>query len=162
MSIAFDDALRIARKSIGDMTGDMRPEVLRFESQNGFNFVFRTVKGIYSITIDQNGSVGRFVREDVPAPQQPSYQPAQRPSYEDEGRGAWSPQGGITQQDAVERALSYVGGGQVAEVEPSRGGWKVEIYRGMMKGKVEVFVDPSGAVHTKKRSRLDMLDFDFD
>ncbi len=158
MSTTFDDALKIARKSIGDMTGDMTPEVLSFELQNGFNFRFRTVKGNYSITIDQSGSVGRFVREDAPAPQASAY----RDRSDDHDRSTRSPQGGISQQAAVEKALSHVGGGRVEEVKPSNGGWEIEINRGMIKGKTEVYVDANGTVQSKKRSRMEMLDFEFD
>lgn len=162
MGIAFDDALKIARKSIGDMTGDMNPEVLRFESKNGFNFGFRTAKGNYDITIDPNGTVGRFMREDSSVPQAPAHQPAHRKQYDDPDQGTRSASGGLTQQAAVEKALNYVGGGRVDKVKQSHGGWEIEISRGMMKGKMKVQVDANGTVNAEKRSRMDMLDFEFD
>jgi hypothetical protein len=170
LSIAFDDALKIARKSMGDMTGDLNPEVLRFDLQNGFNFRFRTGKGNYDITIDPNGSVGRFTREDASVPQSSAYPSSpprsSRPSDQqhpgDRDYGARSPQGGITQQAAVEKALNHIGGGRVDKVKPSHGGWEIEISRGMMKGKMKVQVDADGAVRAEKRSRMDMMDFEFD
>jgi hypothetical protein len=162
LGIAFDDALVIAKKSIGDMTGDTNPEVLRFESQNGFNFRFRTVKGNFDITIDPNGSVGKFMREDMSVTQTAAYQPPYREHHDENDHGSKTPQGGINQQAAVEKALNFVGGGRVDKVEPSHGGWEIEISRGIMKGKVKVQVNANGTVHAEKRSRMDMLDFDFD
>lgn len=161
MGITFDDALRIARKSIGDMAGDGNPEVLGFEAQNGFNFRFRTVKGDYAITIDPDGNVGKFNRESAPAYQAPA-QPARSQPYTDQRASAPAPHGGLTQQAAVEKALSYVGGGRVEKVKPHHGGWEIEIARGMVKGKVKVQVDANGNVYTEKKSRMEMLDFDFD
>lgn len=162
MSIAFDDALRTARKNICDLTGDPNPEVLKFELQNGFNFRFRTVKGNYVITIDPNGNVGSFNREDAAVSQVSASQPAHAQPSASRYESASAPSGGLTQQAAIEKALSHVGGGRVEKVKPHHGGWEVEISRGMMKGKVKVQVDANGNVYTEKRSRMDMLDFDFD
>ncbi|MBI0584005.1 MAG: hypothetical protein ISF22_07235 [Methanomassiliicoccus sp.] len=162
MIITFDDALREARKAIGNMTGDASPEVLKFESGNGFNFRFRTTKGVYDIMIEPNGSVGRFAREDTGAPQASTYSIPPQGGKARQSQNDQPPYGSISQQAAVERALSYVGGGRIDEVKSKDGGWEVEINRGIMKSKVELFVDFRGAVHVKKRSRMDMLDFDFD
>lgn|GEM_PF-3449083 len=152
MTITFDDALRIARKSIGDLTGDASPEVLRFELRDGFNFRFRTSKGEHDITIEPSGAVGRFARADA-AP--PSNTMAQE-------EGSVPVPQGITRQVAVERALSYAGGGRVEKVKPSDGGWRIEIDRGLLKPEVTVFVDASGEVHEKKRSKMDFLGLDLD
>jgi len=55
-------------------------------------------------------------------------------------------------------ALNHVGGGLVKEVKPPHGNWEIKIHRGMMKGKVEVFVDAISTVHTKEHSHMDMMD----
>lgn len=150
MAIAFDDALRAARKSIGDLTGDTAPEVLRFELRDGFNFRFRTAKGDYDITIEPGGAVGMFARGGAPpaaAPQRPV-----PPKTDDRG-----PPGEMTRQAAMERALAFAGGGMAEKARPSKGGWDVDIGRGLLKPELRVHVGPDGTVTERKRSKLDFL-----
>jgi hypothetical protein len=74
-----------------------------------------------------------------------------------------SPGQGISQQAAVEKALSHVGGGKVEKVTSTGGGYEIEINRGLIKGRMKVFVDGKGAINAQKQSRMgEMLDFEFD
>lgn len=178
MDIGFDDALKIAKKSIGDMTGDYNAEILKFDSKDDYYFKLQTSKGTYDVVVDRNGTLGRFSKEDNVAMTSTSQaQGAAQPRSYDYGHNDHHdhddhiysqnnrpyPGQRITQQDAVEKAISYVGGGRAEKVKPTGDGYEIEINRGLMKGRRKVHVDGSGAVHAQKQSRMgEMLDFDFD
>jgi hypothetical protein len=178
MDIGFDNALKIAKKSVGDMTGDFNAEILKFDSKDGYYFKLQTIKGAYDVVVDRNGNLGRFSKEDNVAMTSTSQaQGAAQPRSYEHGHNDHhdyddhvysqnnrpSPGQRIPQQAAVEKAISYVGGGRVEKVRPTGDGYEIEINRGLMKGRMKVLVDGSGAVRAQKQSRMsDMLDFELD
>jgi hypothetical protein len=64
MDIGFDEAFRIAKKSVGDMTSDQKAEILKFDSQNDYTFRFQTCKGIYQVVVERNGSIAKISKEE--------------------------------------------------------------------------------------------------
>lgn len=126
MAIEFEEALKIAKECVAKRTGDENPAVLRYERQNNFFFQFRTLKGDLDIIVDPYGEVGHCFEE--------------RPSEEETM---------ITRQDAVVKALEFIGGGKVTYIKAKSGGYEIEVERGG-KDVVELFVDREGIVHRQK------------
>jgi hypothetical protein len=132
MVIEFEEALKVAKDCATNRTGDENPIVLRFERQENFLFQFRTTKGDLNIIVDPYGEVGHCFGE--------------RPSEEEETIT-------LTRQDAVSKALDFLGEGKVAYIKSKSGGYEVEIER-EKKGPVDLFVDKEGMVHRQKCTAL--------
>ncbi len=132
MVVGFEDALRIAKECVGKMTGDNEPIVLRYELRDNYFFQFRTLKGDIDIIVDPRGEVGHCFEE------QPSDEP---------------PEPTLRQQDAVEKALCFLGDGKVERIKAKGGGYEVEVDRDEQ-GTVVLFVDSDGMVHRQKCSVL--------
>jgi hypothetical protein len=132
MVVDFEEALRIARECVSRRTGDSGPIVLRYELRDNYFFQFRTLKGDIDIIVDPRGEVGHCFEE------QPSDEP-QEPT--------------LKQQDAVEKALCFLGDGKVERIRSKGGGYEVEVDRD--EGGTELlFVDSEGMVHRQKCSVL--------
>jgi hypothetical protein len=132
MVVEFEEALRIAKECVGKRTGDSGPTVLRYELRDNYFFQFRTLKGDIDIIVDPRGEVGHCFEE------QPSDEP---------------PEPMLKQQDAVEKALCFLGDGKVERIKAKDGGYEVEVYRDE-RGTEVLFVDSEGMVHRQKCSVL--------
>jgi hypothetical protein len=132
MVVKFEEALSIARECISKRTGDVDPTVLRYELKDNFFFQFRTSKGNLDIIVDPRGEVGHCFEEWPPdEPPEPS----------------------ISQQEAADKALDFLGDGRVDMIKARAGGYEVEVDRGEQ-GTVVLFVDRGGMVRREKCSVL--------
>jgi hypothetical protein len=183
MDIGFDEALRIARKSIGDMTSDQSAVIQKFESGNDYFFEFQTSKGRFELRMERNGWISKISRQEKDAidPSNGPEKGSQTKGNHYEGKdhhddhdykgrnnsqsANYRPVSGqrIQQSAAVEKALAHVGGGKVENIKPSGDGFEIDINRGLMKGRMKVYVDGNGTVNAQKQSRMgDLMDFELD
>ncbi len=132
MAVVFEEALRIAKECVGKRTGDSEPTLLRYQLRDNYFFQFRTLKGDIDIIVDPRGEVGHcFEEQSSDEPQEPM----------------------LKQQDAVEKALCFLGDGKVERIKAKGGGYEVEVDRDQQ-GTVMLYVDREGMVHRQKCSVL--------
>jgi uncharacterized membrane protein YkoI len=150
----FEDSLRRARDVVKGAVGEEAAEPLRYERTSGHDFLFHTAKGKYVVNLDDSGNVTRMCISDAGMAAAPASGPST--PYPRQGHSS-----GITEQQAIEKALAAVGGGKVVDAERKGSGYEVEISSGLGR-KTKVFVHDDGTIsHHKKQRFGDMLDFDF-
>jgi hypothetical protein len=132
MDIDFDEALRVARRCVADRTGDHDAVVARYEKGEDHYFQFHTRKGDRGVVIDRKGTARHCFEEDL---------------------DDIPPGKNITQREAVERALEFIGNGTVERVKAKEEGYEVDIEQ-EEKGTFRVFVERGGMVHPQKCSLL--------
>lgn len=137
--LTFDRDIEMAKRSIAEVTGDARPEVLKYGFDYGSTvFTFRTRIGVFSTAIGLDGSI--TVRREEPRSFPPSA--ATEPGA-DEGNG--------NRVAAMERALRFTGEGYIRSVEGLEGGFIVEVGRPGGASPVRMFVDRGGEVRESER-----------
>jgi hypothetical protein len=165
VSSEYESGLEVAKKGVIAITQDPNPILKKFESKGGYEFLFATRKGDYSVSVDQNCDILALSRVGTnPAASVPVYQERSK-SLGDGGQDRhghksnnYSP--GIDRKTAGEKALQSVGGkGTITEISPKGNGYEVELNMGRLKGRAKVFVDGEGNVTNEKKSRFsDMMD----
>ncbi len=133
MEVDFDEALGVARRCIANRTGDREAVVIRYEKGEDHYFEFRTRKGDRGVVVDRSGRTRHCFEEDL----------------EEVPSGARD----ISQRDAIDRALEFIGDGKVERVKVKDEGYEVDIDRGD-KGTYRIFVERDGMVHEQKCSML--------
>ncbi|MBI0582611.1 MAG: hypothetical protein ISF22_00130 [Methanomassiliicoccus sp.] len=131
MSIEFSEALAIARQCVLSRTGDSDAVMLRYEKGDAHLFQFHTSKGDLDVRVDMNGEIGPCT-----------------PSNAEE-----APERSVSTQDAVDKALCFIGDGRVERIRTKDGGYEIDVDR-EKDGIVRVFVDREGMVHGQKCSNL--------
>ncbi|MDW5564256.1 MAG: hypothetical protein SA339_13660 [Methanomassiliicoccus sp.] len=132
MDVGFDEALRVARQCIADRTGDREAMVTRYERGKDHYFQFATRKGDRGVVVGRNGITRHCFREDRDETLAPRE---------------------MSQNEAVERALGFIGEGEVETIKARGGGYEVDVDRGA-EGRFRLFVDREGTVHCQKCSEL--------